>query len=71
MNMQADRLPISGVVIAKDEGDRIGRCVASLAALCSEVVVLDSGSTDDTVAVAEAAGARVVQQPWLGFAERA
>lgn len=68
MNMQADRLPISGVVIAKDEGDRIGRCVASLAALCSEVVVLDSGSTDDTVAVAQAAGARVVQQPWLGFA---
>src|SRR5690606_11600340 len=68
VSMQADRLPLSGVVIAKDEGDRIGRCVASLAALCSEVVVLDSGSADDTVAVAEAAGARVVQQPWLGFA---
>lgn len=61
-------LPLSGVVIAKDEGDRIGRCVASLAALCSEVVVLDSGSGDDTVAAATAAGARVEQQPWLGFA---
>jgi (heptosyl)LPS beta-1,4-glucosyltransferase len=61
-------LPLSGVVIAKDEGDRIGRCVASLAALCAEVVVLDSGSTDDTAAVATAAGARVEQQPWLGFA---
>lgn len=62
------KLPLSGVVIAKDEGDRIGRCVASLAALCSDVVVLDSGSGDDTVAVATAAGARVEQQPWLGFA---
>src|SRR5690606_29127681 len=61
-------LPVSGVVIARDEGDRIGRCVASLAALCREVIVLDSGSRDDTVAVATAAGARVEQQDWLGFA---
>lgn len=61
-------LPVTGVVIAKDEGDRIGRCVASLAQVCRDVVVLDSGSTDDTVAKAEAAGARVLQQPWLGFA---
>ena len=61
-------LPVSGVVIAKDEADRIGRCVASLAAVCAEVVVLDSGSSDDTAAVASAAGARVEQQPWLGFA---
>jgi (heptosyl)LPS beta-1,4-glucosyltransferase len=62
------RLPLSGVVIAMNEADRIHRCVASLAALCDEVVVLDSGSTDATVSVATAAGARVVQQPWLGFA---
>ncbi|MFC7300607.1 glycosyltransferase family 2 protein [Cognatiluteimonas weifangensis] len=68
MSAVADKLPLSGVVIAKDEGDRIGRCVASLAALCREVIVLDSGSGDDTVAVARAAGARVEQQPWLGFA---
>jgi (heptosyl)LPS beta-1,4-glucosyltransferase len=61
-------LPLSGVVITKNEGDRIGRCVASLAAICSEVIVLDSGSDDDTVSVARAAGARVEQQPWLGFA---
>jgi (heptosyl)LPS beta-1,4-glucosyltransferase len=63
-----DKLPVSGVVIAKDEGDRIGRCVASLAALCHEVLVLDSGSGDDTVAKAIAAGARVERQQWLGFA---
>jgi (heptosyl)LPS beta-1,4-glucosyltransferase len=63
-----DRLPVSGVVIAKDEGDRIGRCVTSLVAICHDVLVLDSGSTDDTVAIATAAGARVEHQPWLGFA---
>ena len=61
-------LPLGGVVIARDEADRIGRCVASLAGVCSDVLVLDSGSTDATAAVAQAAGARVEQQPWLGFA---
>lgn len=67
MTATAHALPISGVVIAKDEADRIGRCVASLAEVCSEVLVLDSGSGDATVAVATAAGARVEHQPWLGF----
>ena len=62
------QLPLSGVVIAKNEADRIGRCVASLASVCSEVWVLDSGSIDATVAEAEAAGAHVRQQNWLGFA---
>jgi len=61
-------LPISGVVIAKNEADRIGRCVASLGTICAEVLVLDSGSDDDTVARARAAGARVIHQDWLGFA---
>ena len=62
------RSTVTGVVIALNEADRIGRCVASLKALCARVVVLDSGSTDDTVAVARAAGADVVHQDWLGFA---
>src|SRR3546814_17772622 len=50
-------LPVSGVVIARNEADRIERCVRSLTGLCAEVVVLDSGSTDDTVARACAIGA--------------
>jgi (heptosyl)LPS beta-1,4-glucosyltransferase len=61
-------LPISGVVISKNEADRIARCVGSLRAVCAEVVVLDSGSSDDTVARAQAAGADVRHQDWLGFA---
>lgn len=61
-------LPLTGVVIAQDEADRIGRCLDSLARVCADVVVLDSGSKDATVAVARAAGARVEHQPWLGFA---
>lgn len=61
------KLPLSGVVIAKNEAGRIGRCVAALVGVCSEVWVVDSGSTDATAAEAEAAGAKVRQQEWLGF----
>ena len=61
-------LPLSGVVITKNEGDRIARCVASMTPLCSEVIVLDSGSTDDTVRIARELGARVEHLDWQGFA---
>lgn len=61
-------LPITGVVISKNEADRIGRCLQSMRNVCTEILVLDCGSDDDTVAVARAAGARVEHQDWLGFA---
>lgn len=61
-------LPLSGVVITCNEADRIGRCVASLRAVCAEVIVLDSGSGDDTVAIARGLGARVEHRDWQGFA---
>ena len=64
----ADLLPLSGVVITKNEGDRIARCIGSLTPVCREVIVLDSGSSDDTVAIARSLGARVEHQDWLGFA---
>ena len=61
-------LSLSGVVITKNEADRIGRCVGSMRALCHEVIVLDSGSTDATAAIARDLGARVEQLDWQGFA---
>jgi (heptosyl)LPS beta-1,4-glucosyltransferase len=61
-------LPLSGVVITKNEADRIARCVGSMVSLCSEVIVLDSGSTDDTVRIARSLGARVEHLDWQGFA---
>ena len=59
---------LSGVVICCNEADRIGRCVTTLRRICREVIVLDSGSEDNTVAIAQAAGAEVEHQEWLGFA---
>src|SRR5262245_4741060 len=65
-----DPTPISGCVIAYQEEDRIGDCVRSLS-FCSEVVVVDSGSSDRTREVAAALGARVlVNAPFPGHREQ-
>jgi len=60
-------LPISVFIIAKDEADRIGRTLNSVKDWADEVIVIDSGSSDDTVAVSESWGARVVFNAWRGY----
>ncbi|GGG34231.1 glycosyltransferase family 2 protein [Chelatococcus composti] len=60
-------LPLSIFVIAHNEADRIGRTLAAVRHLTDDLVVVDSGSTDETVAVAEAHGARVIFNPWPGY----
>jgi glycosyltransferase involved in cell wall biosynthesis len=57
---------LSAVIIAKDEADRIGPALASVA-FCDEVLVLDAGSSDGTPDLARDAGARVVLTDWPGF----
>lgn len=59
--------PISAVVITKNEAHNVGRCLASLAPVADEIVVVDDFSSDDTAAICERLGARVVRQAWLGF----
>jgi glycosyltransferase involved in cell wall biosynthesis len=59
-------LPLTLVVITHNEADNIGRCLDSVP-FAAEKLVVDSGSDDATMAVAQAHGARVVHQDWLGF----
>jgi glycosyltransferase involved in cell wall biosynthesis len=54
------------IVLARDEEANI-RCCLSSVAWAEQVVVVDSGSIDDTVLIARSLGADVVEQPWLGF----
>jgi glycosyltransferase involved in cell wall biosynthesis len=58
---------VSCVIVARDEVDRIERAIRSVAGLVAETLVVDSGSTDGTVALAERLGARVIFHPWQGF----
>lgn len=57
---------LSACIITFNEADRLADCLASVA-FCDEVVVVDSGSTDATVAIARQAGARVFERPFEGF----
>ncbi len=59
-------LPLTLVVITHNEAHTIARCLDSVP-FAAEKLVIDSGSEDDTVAIAKAHGARVVHQDWLGF----
>jgi glycosyltransferase involved in cell wall biosynthesis len=63
----ADRgLPISAVVITKDAAAHLAEVLAAVD-FCAERLVLDSGSTDATLDIARTAGARIEQQPFLGY----
>ncbi len=62
-------VPVTALVLTKNEEDNIARCMASLA-WCDQLVVIDSESSDDTVRLASAGGAVVIEQPWLGFARQ-
>jgi glycosyltransferase involved in cell wall biosynthesis len=57
----------SAVILTLNEEKALPDCLASLRG-CDDIVVLDSGSTDKTAALALAAGARVVERPFDSFA---
>lgn len=61
------KLPISVFIIAKNEADRIPVVIRAVREWVNEVVVIDSGSDDDTVAVSESLGARVEFNAWRGY----
>lgn len=66
MNARTTTFPITLLVITHNEAHTIARCLDSVP-FAAEKIVVDSGSSDATVAIAQAHGARVVQQEWLGF----
>ena len=61
-----ERQPFSLVIITRDAVELLQDCIASVPG-ADEVLVVDSGSSDATVALAERLGARVIHQDWLGY----
>lgn len=59
-------MKISACVICLNEEKNIGRCLKSLD-WCDEIIVVDSGSTDDTLDIARAHTDKIHEQPWLGY----
>ncbi len=62
-------MPFSIAIIAQDEEDRLTRCLESVT-FAEEVLVVDSGSNDNTVDIARSFGCRVLFEPWRGYAKQ-
>jgi tetratricopeptide (TPR) repeat protein len=61
---------LSLVMIVKDEEEMLSACLDSVKDVVDEMIIVDTGSTDATVAIAESFGAKVIDFPWTGsFAE--
>lgn len=58
---------LSAIIICKNEADRIGRCLDSVADWADEIIVLDSGSSDETVDIVRRYTDKVEVTDWPGF----
>jgi glycosyltransferase involved in cell wall biosynthesis len=60
------RIPVSAVILTKDEELNLPACLESLKALVDEIFIVDSGSTDKTLEIARSAGAHIVEHTFIG-----
>ncbi|HEX4857692.1 MAG TPA: glycosyltransferase family 2 protein, partial [Usitatibacteraceae bacterium] len=68
-DVPTDKIPLSVVIISKNAASQIAGCIDSVA-FADEVLVVDSGSEDETRAIAEVRGCRVLEKDWLGFGQQ-
>ncbi len=61
---------VSAIILTKNEKLHIARCIKSLSCAGIDVFIVDSGSTDGTVELAESLGAKVFSNPWKNYADQ-
>ena len=63
-------MKVSAIILTKNEEANIQRCLDSLSPVSDEILVIDSGSHDRTIELAEAhPKTRVIKTAWLGFSQ--
>src|SRR5882762_5142095 len=60
-------MPLSVVIITRNEAHIIGKTLQSLQGITDDYVIVDSGSTDDTVTICKNFGAKVIETTWDGY----
>lgn len=58
---------ISVVIITKNEAANIAECIVSAKLITRDIIVVDCGSTDETIALSQHLGARVLSVPWVSY----
>ena len=61
-------MTLTVIILTKNEERHITRALASVSDVADRCVVVDSGSTDSTLELAEADGAEVLENPWINYA---
>ncbi|MAI72082.1 MAG: hypothetical protein CMM01_14370 [Rhodopirellula sp.] len=61
---------ISVSIICLNEAAIIGACLQQAARVADEIVIVDSGSTDKTLEIAESHGTKIFHQDWLGYGKQ-
>lgn len=65
-----DKLNLSVALIVYNEEERLPKTLESIKDIASEIIVIDSSSTDNTCAIAESYGAKIYNEEWCGFVEQ-
>jgi glycosyltransferase involved in cell wall biosynthesis len=66
-NLAESAPTLSVILIVRNEAHCLARCLRSISPIADEIIVLDSGSTDQTVSIARSFGAKVEVTDWPGF----
>lgn len=69
MSTSSDRASIGAFIVCMNEEHQIRRCLESVQ-WCDSIVVVDSGSTDNTLAICQEFGCIIYQRPWPGYVEQ-
>ncbi|WP_184549156.1 glycosyltransferase family 2 protein [Mucilaginibacter sp. FT3.2] len=60
-------VPISVVIITQNEAEILAKSIPMLQQISNDIIVIDNGSTDETINIAQAFGCRVHQKSWSGY----
>jgi len=63
-------LPISVFIITHNEADRIASIIKAVQTIADEILVIDSGSSDKTIEIAQDLGAKIFYNKWQGYGQQ-